>query len=131
MLLLLVGPALAARDGRSGCGPRPRARGTRPRGTGASADGSGLLAGGLQVLLVARDLELLGQLLATIGDDATVDAADRLLAAGIQVLHVWGPKNFHDGLTARVDEATGARKESASGLFGLFPALAKRLLAVW
>ena len=30
-----------------------------------------------------------------------------------------------------MDEATGARKESASGLFGLFPALAKRLLAVW
>ena len=30
-----------------------------------------------------------------------------------------------------MDEATGERKESASGLFGLFPALAKRLLAVW
>lgn len=42
-------------------------------------------------------------------NDAAVDAADRLLAAGIQVLHVWGPKNFHDGLTERDDPATGAR----------------------
>ena len=30
-----------------------------------------------------------------------------------------------------MDEATGARKESASVLFNLFSALAKRLLAVW
>lgn len=41
-------------------------------------------------------------------NNATVDAADRLLAAGIQVLHVWGAKNFHEGLTERVDERTGA-----------------------
>lgn len=42
-------------------------------------------------------------------NNATVDAADALLSAGIQVLHVWGPKNFHDGLTERSDEITGAR----------------------
>lgn len=42
-------------------------------------------------------------------NNATVDATDRLLAGGIQVLHVWGTKNFHDGLTERIDEATGAR----------------------
>ncbi|GAA2181956.1 undecaprenyldiphospho-muramoylpentapeptide beta-N-acetylglucosaminyltransferase [Brooklawnia cerclae] len=42
-------------------------------------------------------------------NNATVDAADRLLAAGVQVLHVWGPKNYHDGLTDITDEATGAR----------------------
>ncbi len=42
-------------------------------------------------------------------NNATMDAADRLLAAGIQVLHVWGNKNFHDGLTERVDQRTGAR----------------------
>lgn len=30
-----------------------------------------------------------------------------------------------------MDEATGARKDSASGLLGLLPALAKQLLAVW
>lgn len=42
-------------------------------------------------------------------NNATMDAADRLLAAGVQVLHVWGNKNFHDGLTERVDQRTGAR----------------------
>ncbi len=62
------------------------------------------LAAGLPVLLVSGGSQGARSL-----NNATVDAADRLLAAGIQVLHVWGPKNFHDGLTARVDEATGAR----------------------
>lgn len=42
-------------------------------------------------------------------NNATVDAADRLLAAGIGVLHIWGAKNFHDGLTERVNQTTGAR----------------------
>lgn len=42
-------------------------------------------------------------------NNATVDATDRLLAAGVQILHVWGNKNFHEGLTEQVDAATGAR----------------------
>ena len=42
-------------------------------------------------------------------NNATLDAADRLLAAGIQVLHVWGNKNFHAGLTEQIDPTTGAR----------------------
>lgn len=41
-------------------------------------------------------------------NNATMDAADRLLAAGIQVLHIWGNRNYHDGLTERVDDITGA-----------------------
>lgn len=40
---------------------------------------------------------------------ATTDARDRLLAAGVQVLHVWGRKNFSSDLAEVRDEATGAR----------------------
>ncbi|MGA4669707.1 undecaprenyldiphospho-muramoylpentapeptide beta-N-acetylglucosaminyltransferase [Propionibacteriaceae bacterium Y1923] len=40
---------------------------------------------------------------------ATTDARDRLLAAGIQVLHVWGPKNISDDHVEVVDQTTGAR----------------------
>lgn len=42
-------------------------------------------------------------------NNATVDATDALLAAGVQILHVWGPKNFSDTVAERVDEQTGAR----------------------
>ena len=42
-------------------------------------------------------------------NNATVDGTDELLAAGVQVLHVWGPKNFSDTFAERVDEQTGAR----------------------
>ncbi len=62
------------------------------------------LAADLPVLLVSGGSQGARSL-----NNAAVDAADRLLAAGIQVLHVWGPKNFHDGLTERIDEQTGAR----------------------
>ncbi|BEH01230.1 undecaprenyldiphospho-muramoylpentapeptide beta-N-acetylglucosaminyltransferase [Brooklawnia propionicigenes] len=70
----------------------------------ASARQSFGLAPDLPVLLVSGGSQGARSL-----NDATVDAADRLLAAGIQVLHVWGPKNYHDGLTERVDQTTGAR----------------------
>ncbi len=40
---------------------------------------------------------------------ATVGAADRLLAAGISVLHVLGPANLTGETVARTDAATGAR----------------------
>ena len=42
-------------------------------------------------------------------NNAICDATDRLLAAGVQVLHVWGPKNFSDTTAGRIDERTGAR----------------------
>lgn len=41
-------------------------------------------------------------------NEATVAARDRLLAAGVQVLHVWGRKNFTDDLVDITDPATGA-----------------------
>lgn len=42
-------------------------------------------------------------------NQATVEARDRLLAAGVQILHVWGPKNFTDDLEVVTDPGTGAR----------------------
>lgn len=42
-------------------------------------------------------------------NNATTDATDALLAAGIQILHIWGAKNFHDGLAVQSDPVTGAR----------------------
>lgn len=42
-------------------------------------------------------------------NNATLDATARLLSAGVQILHVWGAKNFHDGLSEQVDPQTGAR----------------------
>lgn len=41
-------------------------------------------------------------------NNATLDATGQLLAAGIQVLHIWGNKNFHAGLTEQIDPGTGA-----------------------
>ncbi len=40
---------------------------------------------------------------------AVTGARDVLLAAGIQILHVWGPKNFTDDLVTIIDPQTGAR----------------------
>ncbi|MBO1031573.1 undecaprenyldiphospho-muramoylpentapeptide beta-N-acetylglucosaminyltransferase [Tessaracoccus sp. SD287] len=40
---------------------------------------------------------------------ATTDARDRLLAAGVQVLHVWGPKNLTADHVEVTDQTTGAR----------------------
>lgn len=40
---------------------------------------------------------------------ATTDARDRLLAAGVQVLHVWGPKNFTADHVEVSDPNSGAR----------------------
>lgn len=42
-------------------------------------------------------------------NQATVAARDELLRLGVQVLHVWGPKNFTDDLEAVTDDSTGAR----------------------
>ena len=42
-------------------------------------------------------------------NQATVGARDRLLAAGIQILHVLGPKNITEADVAIVDPAGGAR----------------------
>lgn len=39
---------------------------------------------------------------------AIADAFPELIARGIQVLHVLGPKNFREGMVPVVDEATGA-----------------------
>lgn len=40
---------------------------------------------------------------------ATVAARDRLLADGVQILHVWGPKNYTDDLAVITHPETGAR----------------------
>lgn len=42
-------------------------------------------------------------------NNATVAAIQPLLDDGMQVLHVWGPKNFHDGLLTRTSDKSGAR----------------------
>lgn len=42
-------------------------------------------------------------------NEATVEARDQFLAAGIQVLHVWGPKNFTTEHVETTSPATGAR----------------------
>lgn len=42
-------------------------------------------------------------------NSATTGARDALLAHGIQVVHVWGQKNFSDDLREVTDSATGAR----------------------
>ncbi|MEL4504126.1 undecaprenyldiphospho-muramoylpentapeptide beta-N-acetylglucosaminyltransferase [Luteococcus sp. H138] len=39
---------------------------------------------------------------------ATLAARDELLAAGVQILHIWGPKNFTDDLTVVRDQGSGA-----------------------
>lgn len=49
-------------------------------------------------------------------NDVTVDAVPRLLAAGVQVLHVWGPKNFHEGITSQEDPRSGAVYQPVSYL---------------
>ncbi|MEL4357310.1 MULTISPECIES: undecaprenyldiphospho-muramoylpentapeptide beta-N-acetylglucosaminyltransferase [unclassified Luteococcus] len=41
-------------------------------------------------------------------NNATLAARDELLAAGVQILHIWGPKNFTDELTVVRDQGTGA-----------------------
>lgn len=41
-------------------------------------------------------------------NEATVDATNRLLEAGVQILHVWGQRNFRDGL-AQIEADNGAR----------------------
>lgn len=41
-------------------------------------------------------------------NNATLAARDQLLAAGVQVLHVWGPRNFTEDMTVVTDPATGA-----------------------
>ncbi len=38
---------------------------------------------------------------------ATMAARDEILAAGVQILHVWGPKNFTDDMTVITDESSG------------------------
>jgi UDP-N-acetylglucosamine--N-acetylmuramyl-(pentapeptide) pyrophosphoryl-undecaprenol N-acetylglucosamine transferase len=40
---------------------------------------------------------------------AVLSARDRLLAHGVQILHVWGPRNFSDDLASVTDPVTGAR----------------------
>lgn len=72
-------------------------------GQAAQARQSWGLQSDLPVLLVSGGSQGARRL-----NEATWDSADRLLAAGIQVLHIWGPKNFHDGLTERSDDQTGA-----------------------
>ena len=42
-------------------------------------------------------------------NEATTDALDGLLGAGVQVLHVWGRKNFSDDHVQVIDSKTGAR----------------------
>ncbi|MCL1840798.1 MAG: undecaprenyldiphospho-muramoylpentapeptide beta-N-acetylglucosaminyltransferase [Propionibacteriaceae bacterium] len=42
-------------------------------------------------------------------NEAVMGARDQLLGAGVQILHVWGPKNFTDDLAASTDPSTGAR----------------------
>ncbi|WP_420175727.1 undecaprenyldiphospho-muramoylpentapeptide beta-N-acetylglucosaminyltransferase [Luteococcus sp. OSA5] len=41
-------------------------------------------------------------------NNATLAARDDLLAAGVQVLHVWGPKNFTDDMVVVTDPGSGA-----------------------
>ena len=41
-------------------------------------------------------------------NNAVLGARDELLAAGINVIHMWGGKNFTESLTRIVDERTGA-----------------------
>ncbi|EPH02617.1 undecaprenyldiphospho-muramoylpentapeptide beta-N-acetylglucosaminyltransferase [Propionibacterium sp. oral taxon 192 str. F0372] len=41
-------------------------------------------------------------------NDATVQATNRLLEAGVQILHVWGARNFHDRIAGSV-ASNGAR----------------------
>lgn len=62
------------------------------------------LAADLPVLLVSGGSQGARSL-----NTATVDATEALLAAGIQVLHIWGAKNYHDGLAEHTDVVTGAR----------------------
>lgn len=40
---------------------------------------------------------------------ATEQATDELLARGVQILHVWGPKNFPDDAEPRTNPQSGAR----------------------
>lgn len=42
-------------------------------------------------------------------NDSTVGAMKTLLGAGIQILHVWGPKNFPEAAEIVTDETTSAR----------------------
>jgi len=42
-------------------------------------------------------------------NDAVLGARDRLLAAGIQILHVLGPRNLNESTLASADAQTGAR----------------------
>lgn len=42
-------------------------------------------------------------------NQATLAALDELLAAGVQVLHIWGPRNFDESRQPRSDATTGAR----------------------
>lgn len=42
-------------------------------------------------------------------NNASMAARDRLLAEGVQILHVWGPKNFTDERVSHVDPASRAR----------------------
>lgn len=41
-------------------------------------------------------------------NNATLAARQEVLAAGVQVLHIWGPKNYTDDLVVLRDEQTGA-----------------------
>lgn len=82
---------------RSGIADLDRAarRGEARRVLGLRADGPVLLVSG-------------GSQGAVSINDATVGARDRLLAAGVDVLHVLGAKNLTDATVAVTDDATGA-----------------------
>ena len=75
-------------------------RGTRR----AAARASFGLAGDLFTLLVSG-----GSQGARSINTAVLGARDRLLAHGVQILHVWGPRNFRDDVASITDPVTGAR----------------------
>lgn len=41
-------------------------------------------------------------------NNATLAARDELLAAGVQILHIWGPKNFTEDMQVVRDQSSGA-----------------------
>lgn len=63
-------------------------------------------------------------------NNATLAARPELLAAGVQVLHIWGPKNFTDDLEVLRDEATGASYHPVAYVDGMESAYAAADLMV-
>ncbi|MGO4956419.1 UDP-N-acetylglucosamine--N-acetylmuramyl-(pentapeptide) pyrophosphoryl-undecaprenol N-acetylglucosamine transferase [Luteococcus sp. Sow4_B9] len=57
-------------------------------------------------------------------NNATLAARDELLAAGVQILHVWGPKNFPDDMTVVSDPSCGASYHPVAYVDGMEKAYA-------